>query len=122
MWQSEHYSERKRNEKQMLDFREILSYCDLHDLGFHGAPWTFNNKQRGRRNVKVRLDRAVASPDWSNIYPQNTVSHLTSSRSDHCPILLSFDKITTVSIPRHPRRYEACWEREDTLAEEVKIA
>jgi hypothetical protein len=64
MWQSEHYSERKRNEKQMLDFREILSYCDLHDLGFHGAPWTFDNKQGGRRNVKVRLDRAVASPEW----------------------------------------------------------
>jgi hypothetical protein len=53
----------------MLDFREVLSLCDLHDQGFIGAPWTFDNKQSGRRNVKVRIDRAVASLEWSNIYP-----------------------------------------------------
>jgi hypothetical protein len=122
MWQSEHFSERKRNEKQMFDFREVLSYCDLHDLGFNGTPWTFDNKQGGRRNVKVRLDRAVASPAWSNIFPRNYVSHLTSSRSDHCPILLTLEQNSAMSLPCRPRRYEACWEREEALAEEVKLA
>jgi hypothetical protein len=56
MWQSEHSSERRRNEKQMMEFREVLSFCDLYDLGFSGNPWTFDNKQWGNKNVKVRLD------------------------------------------------------------------
>jgi hypothetical protein len=47
IWQSEHFSETRRSEKQMLDFREALSYCDVHDIGFTGTPWTFDNKQRG---------------------------------------------------------------------------
>jgi hypothetical protein len=61
MWSFEHFSARKRPERQMLDFREVLSHCDVHDLGFTGVPWTFDNKQAGGRNVKVRLDRARGS-------------------------------------------------------------
>jgi hypothetical protein len=122
MWQSEHFLETRRSEKQMLDFREALSYCDMHDIGFTGTPWTFDNKQRGIRNVKVRLDRVVASPDWSNIYPQSYVRHLTSSRSDHCPILLTMEHNCAMGSPSRPRRYEACWEREETLAEEINLA
>jgi exonuclease III len=87
MWQSEHLSATRRNEKQMMIFREALSFCDLHDLGFTGTPWTFDNKQMGNRNVRVRLDRAVACPVWSSIFPTAQVSHLVSPRSDHCPIL-----------------------------------
>ena len=34
MCQYEHFSETPRPERQMMDFREILSHCDLHDLGF----------------------------------------------------------------------------------------
>jgi hypothetical protein len=46
LWQGEHFSKSRRNEKQMLEFREVLSHCDLHDLGFVGLPWTFDNKQK----------------------------------------------------------------------------
>ena len=52
MWQSEHFSKRKRSEKQMFDFREVLSHRDIHDLGFKGTPWTFDNKQKGGRMLK----------------------------------------------------------------------
>jgi hypothetical protein len=44
MWQHEHISATRRNEKQMEDFRNALSDCNLHDLGFLGLPWTYNNK------------------------------------------------------------------------------
>jgi exonuclease III len=112
MWQCEHLSKKKRNEKQMLDFREVLSHCDLHDLGFSGTPWTFDNKQKGKDNVKVRLDRAVANPSWTNIYPQSHVTHLTSSRSDHCPILLHLYQEGGGNTSARPRRYDAVWEAE----------
>jgi hypothetical protein len=83
MWKGEHYSCTRRAERQMLDFREVLSHCDLHDLGFVGLPWTYDNKQEGSRNVKVRFDRAVASPAWADSFPDAQLHHLTSSRSDH---------------------------------------
>jgi hypothetical protein len=105
----------------MADFRETLNFCNLFDLGFQGCPWTFNNKQEGRKNVRVRLDRAVACPRWSQLFPQATVQHLVSSRSDHCPILLSLkdDKCRPAStLPR----YEAMWEREASLVDCVEEA
>ena len=68
MWSFEYFSQTRRREKQMKDFRDVLSPCDLHDLGFSGVPWTYNNKQEGERNVRVRLDRAVASPSWSDLF------------------------------------------------------
>jgi hypothetical protein len=106
----------------MLEFRETLSFCDLHDLGFTGMPWTFDNKQRGERNVKVRLDRAVASPEWSIRFPEAKVHHLVSSRSDHCPLLLSLSQVGETR-PRSPiRRYEVMWEREPSLAAAVEEA
>ena len=69
MWQYEHFTETPRPERQMMDFREALSHCHLHDLGFSGIPWTYNNNQPGRRNVRVRLDRSVADMDWINLFP-----------------------------------------------------
>jgi hypothetical protein len=60
MWSFEHLSSRRRPERQMYEFREILSYCEVYDLGFIGVPWTYDNKQAGERNVKVRLDCVVA--------------------------------------------------------------
>ena len=62
----------------MADFREIMSEYNLFDLGYHGVPWTYNNKQEGNKNVKVRLDHAVACPQWSSIFPDCKVSHIIS--------------------------------------------
>jgi hypothetical protein len=76
----------------MADFRDMLSFCNLFDLGFSGIPWTYDNKQKGPGNVRVRLDQAVARPAWSSYLPNNQVHHLVSSRSDHSPILLDLNK------------------------------
>jgi exonuclease III len=76
----------------MLDFREVLSHCDVNDLGFSGVPWTFNNKQTRGRNVKVRLDSAVASSSWINWFSSARVNHLMTPRSDHLPILQDMDR------------------------------
>jgi hypothetical protein len=43
MFQYEHWSATKRSERRMLDFIETLENCNLHDLGFQGCPWTFDN-------------------------------------------------------------------------------
>jgi hypothetical protein len=38
MWPFEHFSSRARRERQMANFREVLSHCELHDLGFSSVP------------------------------------------------------------------------------------
>jgi hypothetical protein len=119
-WQKEHFSASERNERQMAAFRDTLFQCDLHDLGYKGLPWTFDNKKVGIRNVKVRLDRAVASPSWMANFPNATVSHLVSSRSDHYPLLIDLEKSETLSASRKPWRYEMMWEREQSLDVEIE--
>lgn len=116
MWSFEHFSKTRWREQQMMDFRLVLSYCDLHDLGFSGLLWTYNNKQQGDHNVRVRLDRAVASPAWSS-----RVVHLKSSRSDHCPLLQLEVGNRDVRI-KWCMRYEIMWERVDSLPETIKQA
>jgi hypothetical protein len=105
-----------------MDFREVLSHCDLYNIGFVGTPWTWDNKQKGQRNVKVRFDRAVASPSWSTCFPDYRLHHLASSRSDHCPLMLSVDQPTDARPERPQRRYEVIWEREPSLPAAVEEA
>ena len=122
MWQEEHFSNSARSERLMLDFHEFLSFSDLHDIGFVGIPWTFDNKQKGERNVKVRLDRVVASPSWSTLFPDHRLRHIVSIRSDHCPLLLSVDAATNCRCFQPIHRYEVAWEREPSLAAVVEEA
>ena len=88
MWQSEHFSSTRRSEKNMENFRKVLSDCNLFDMGYREPGWTYNNKQQGHSNVRARLDRCVASPEWTDYFKQATVEHICSSRSDHLLVLL----------------------------------
>jgi hypothetical protein len=88
-----------------MDFREALFHYDLHDIGFIGAHWTYGNKRKGDRNVKVCLDRAVATPAWSALIPEHRLRHIVSSCSDHCPILLSADHVSNCRPTAPIRRY-----------------
>lgn len=44
----------------MLDFREVVSYCSLMDLGFHGPKMTWCNKQNVGLICK-KLDRILVN-------------------------------------------------------------
>jgi hypothetical protein len=106
----------------MLDYREVLSFYDLHDLSFQGLPWTYDNKQKGDRNVCVRLDRAVASPSWSKWFSGAKLRHLVSVSSDHCLVFLNLATNKAQASNKKILRYEIMWEREVSLAEEIKTA
>ena len=119
MWQFEHFSETKRGERQMEAFRDTLAICDLFDLGFSGVPWTYDNKQAGHRNVRVRLDRAVATASWSDMFEHAEVEHLTSPCSDHCPVLLKVVPVVSGRTTQKILRYEIMWEREESLGDVI---
>jgi len=122
LWSFEHFSNTNRRESQMQAFRDALSDCNLSDLGFRGLPWMYDNKQEGERNVRVRLDRAVASTVWSDLFSSAQVQHLVSSRSDHCPLLKNLFVGQLQPLQRPKLRNEIMWEREESLPETIKAA
>ncbi|KAL0284392.1 UNVERIFIED_CONTAM: putative mitochondrial protein [Sesamum angustifolium] len=50
-----------RAEWQIRNFRNCLTYCELHDMGFLGSPYTWCNNQREPLTVYERLDRKQRS-------------------------------------------------------------
>jgi hypothetical protein len=106
----------------MAECRDVLTFCDVFYICFTRVPWTFDNKQKGDRNVKVRLDRAVALTSWSSWFHEARLHHLVSSRSDHVPVLLELCRDESASKPPRIARYEIMWERDQTLLEEIRLA
>jgi hypothetical protein len=58
------------------------------------------------KNVRVQLDHAVASPSWSDWFPQAVVKHIASSRSYHSPILLELERGNRLNRTQRIPRYE----------------
>ncbi|KAK1678041.1 hypothetical protein QYE76_038889 [Lolium multiflorum] len=122
LWPEEHFSATTRPAGQMQAFRDALNDCRLTDLGFAGVPYTFDNMRNGRANVKVRLDRAVATMDWRDMYADTRVQHLISPCSDHCPILVSLTKEERGARRPQKCQYEVLWERAAELPEKIAHA
>ena len=117
MWQCEHLSVTPCPASQIAAFREVVQDCELHDLGFAGAPFTYDNRRRGRANVKVRLDRALADDQWRDFFSDASVVHLVSPCSNHLPLLVHLQKEEVLPPRQRPRQYEVFWERAGELPE-----
>jgi hypothetical protein len=100
----------------MQAFRDVLTDCNLDDLGFVGDPFTW---RRGR--IRERLDRAIANPEWLIMHPEATVQHLESMRSDHRPILLETERPIALG-GSGSKKFEAKWLKEDSFREVVEDA
>ena len=79
---------RLRSYGQMQKFREVLDECGLCDLGFVGNKFTWFKTFPGGGVVWERLDRAVSSAAWYDMFPATKVSTLVCAFSDHSPIMV----------------------------------
>ena len=82
--------------------------------GYTGPFWTFEKKVARGTYTRARLDRVLASPEWTAEHTLAQVRHLTAASSDHCPILVEFDPGDTVPHQIIPFRYEVMWEHHDS--------
>jgi hypothetical protein len=112
---SEYFGLHERQEWQMAGFREVVDVCDFHDLGFSGVPFTWDNGQNGEANVKVRLDRMLADPEFLALYGSTTVRHIPTPKSDHCMLAVKIQKLSEPHVMGGPRpfMYEDAWQREE---------
>ncbi|XP_073363322.1 uncharacterized protein [Aegilops tauschii subsp. strangulata] len=118
MWQHEHFSRSQCPENQMLLFRDCLETCKLMDLGFSGAPFTYDNGQMGERNVRVRLDRACADEALRDLFPFAQVTRLATSCSDHAPLMIRLAHEEPMRTKISPR-YEIMWEGHPGLGDVI---
>lgn len=100
-----------RPERQMNGFRDAVAMCGFLDLGFSGLPYTWDNRQEGIHNIKVRLDRAFANASFADMFKQIKVVHKQTTESDHYCLVIECNR----SKRRRGRRtfkYENMWRRD----------
>lgn len=112
-----------RTYRQMEGFREAVECCGFSDLGYIGLSYTWDNKQEDGSNIKVRLDRGLANPDFLNLFPVIKVWHAQTSESDHCCLVL--ECLQEVRSRRRRKRalwYENIWRRDPSYTHMVEAA
>lgn len=81
---------RVREPHLLESFRHLVEDCELIDLGFKGAEFTWR-RSSSPDSVEERIDRCLATPEWTTIFPLARVFPLEYWSSDHRPILLTSD-------------------------------
>jgi hypothetical protein len=86
---SEQLGGNDREEWMMEGFRYVVEYCRMTDLGYIGLPYTWDNRQQGYNNIKVRLDRGLGDDKFMELFDNSTVRHIQTTESDHCALLIN---------------------------------
>uniref|UniRef100_A0A2N9J7Z2 Reverse transcriptase domain-containing protein n=1 Tax=Fagus sylvatica TaxID=28930 RepID=A0A2N9J7Z2_FAGSY len=98
-----------RPDRQMKGFRSALDEYGLVDLRFRGFPFTWSNNKDPPFTTWVRLDRAVATMEWIQLFPRAMVEHVDVAKSDHKCLWLSCSPPVTTRPKRRPFRFEEAW-------------
>jgi hypothetical protein len=88
-----------------MGFRSAVNDCDLTDIPINGYPFTWFKSSGTERMIEERLDRALASSDWLEKFPNATLRNILSSHSDHSPILLHCSPVVKHSY-KHDFKFE----------------
>jgi hypothetical protein len=68
-------------------FRRCVNDLELREVPLLGRRFTWSNERASPTLVK--LDRWFASVEWNEMYPEASLSAVSSSLSDHSPILMT---------------------------------
>jgi len=110
-----------RLERQMDGFRDAVSSCGFTDRRFIGLSFTWDNRQHGDNNIKVRLDRAFANADFSDAYKDIKVWHVQTTESDHCCLVIECYRSKKQRGRRRKNfKYENMWHQDPSYLRLVK--
>ncbi|XP_060959373.1 uncharacterized protein LOC133030597 [Cannabis sativa] len=92
-------------------FCGVLEDCDLHDMDLNGYPYTWERGRGTNDWIEVRIDRALVSQRWLDLFPTGKLFNLEVSTSDHCPLLLN-TVMAVAPVRNKTFRFENCWLKE----------
>ena len=71
-----------------MEFIAVIEACGLLDIGLSGHKFTLSNKSSINHGIWKRLDMAMVNDSWLEKMSQTTITHLSATASDHCPLLV----------------------------------
>jgi hypothetical protein len=89
---------------------------ELRDLPLHGWKFTWSNQQVAPTLVK--LDRALCSTKWEQLFPNCLLQSGATDGSDHCPVL----GLRDIQPSKARFHFEAFWTKLDGFQEVVESA
>lgn len=101
-------------------FQEVISDLALCELASTSHKFTWMNKRDEENFVMERIDKAFASVDWVNAYPNYALRNLPIIRSDYGPIILDFEYLQP--FRRRPFRFKRMWLSHPTCKSMVQQA
>ncbi|XP_012846705.1 PREDICTED: uncharacterized protein LOC105966660 [Erythranthe guttata] len=100
----------------MAEFGAMVSDCELSDAGFSGASSCYTWESPS--GLLERLDRILYNSAWLDLLPITQVTHLSRTRSDHAPLLVS--SAASSSRPPASFRFQHMWIRHATFRQIVE--
>lgn len=97
-------NKRNINRSRITRFRNALQSCDLKEIHLQNRRFTWSNERINPTLCK--LDSFFCNAEWDIHFNTHVLHALSSSLSDHCPLLLAND-----CGPRRPRsfKFENFW-------------
>jgi hypothetical protein len=87
-------------------FRQsVLDSC-LLDVPVEGYPFTWFKIPGTPQAVEERLDRALATAAWFDLFPNDVLENLVAPSSDHYPIVLNRNLVARPHLHKRRFRYE----------------
>ncbi|KAJ6901616.1 hypothetical protein NC651_019402 [Populus alba x Populus x berolinensis] len=102
-------------------YRVAIEECQLTGIPLLGFPFTWERGRGTDHWVLERLDRAMGTGPWLHHFTNTELHNLTTSISDHNPLLLVYRK--QIIYRKHIRfRFENAWIREPELGGMIRKA
>lgn len=77
---------------------------NLRDLGFSGDMFTWCNRRNMGAQVSLRLDRFIVNPNFCSLFENFQVTNLDWAKSDHRPIELHVEGLSSSRVRGRRRR------------------
>ncbi|CAA7045136.1 unnamed protein product [Microthlaspi erraticum] len=106
-----------RQASSFVSFNLMISDCGFVDFPSRGNTLSWRGRRRGKI-VRCRLDRALATEDWHDLFPVSHVQYLPMIGSDHRPILATLD--SNIMKRRKQFRFDKRWIGLEGLLESIK--
>jgi hypothetical protein len=94
------------NRQLMGWFRQSLDMCELFEFALQNRKYTWSNERA--QPTLVQLDRVFYNKDWDLMHSGFSLQALSSSLSDHSPLLLCRQDMPVI---RESFRFENFWPR-----------
>ncbi|GAA0148003.1 hypothetical protein LIER_07560 [Lithospermum erythrorhizon] len=102
-------SRRVRPWWQTNNFKRVVVDCELIDIGFSGHPFTWCNNFFSSYTKRACLHRCLVGKNWKVLFPERSISYLTSTHSDHLALLLKCGKKQDLGSQKRRFRFEDGW-------------